>query len=192
MKKIPLFLGINADSMTGSHVLTFAMDVKQEARDMIAHFESYLAYKYVPETYSCMQKEAGGSAKQAPWDPESHTAKTKEDELMRNMVAIVDGMDWLKSQERMNSEINNIPCMRTVGFQFDNYTLSVKTINSCPTWKRKNDTDGSDTSLSTTISDDGTSTFWTVCLQTTNQSIGKKSKPTTECRRIRTQIHCYN
>ena len=54
--KPPLFLGINANGMTGGHNFTFALDIKQEAHDMIAHFGLYLAYKYVPEIYSCMQR----------------------------------------------------------------------------------------------------------------------------------------
>ena len=151
--KRPFFLGINTERMTGGHIFTIALNVEQEAHNMIAHFWSYLTFKYGPEIYGYMQKESPESVKQSPWDLESHMAKTKEDKLIRNLVVIVEGMDWLKNQERTNSELNKALCKRTVKFWFDNdiFTALRKQI--------KNDTDWSNTSLSITTSDDATSTL---------------------------------
>ena len=41
-----LFLGVNADHVTGGHIFTFTNDVATEATDMAVYFGSYLVYKH--------------------------------------------------------------------------------------------------------------------------------------------------
>ena len=77
-QKRSLFLSFNVYSMTGEHVFTFSLAIEQEARNMIAHFGSYLAHKYSLEIFSCMQAKALERAKQSPWDPETHIKKTRK------------------------------------------------------------------------------------------------------------------
>ena len=101
-KNRALFLGINEDKVAGGHVLTFALDVKQEARDMVVHFGLYLVHEYSDEIFKCMESTAAADARETKWDSTTHTAKSPEDKSMKNLVEIVDGMGWLKNHNKQN------------------------------------------------------------------------------------------
>ena len=132
-----LFLGINANKMAGGHTFTFALDVEQEARDMAVQFGSYLAHKYCDKIFKCMEATAAKEARNAPWDPATHSAKSPEDESMKNLVEIVDGMGWLKKPEPNKLQATAASPSKTVGFQFPTDTSSIKTFASKE--KRKRD-----------------------------------------------------
>ena len=140
-----MFLGVNADKIAGGHVFTFALDVEQEAPDMAIQFGSYLAHKYNDEVFKCMESTAAAEAKKAKWDPETHSAKSPEDELMKNLVEIVDGMGWLKKLEQPKLFPTSRDSKKTSsGFQYHKDTSSVKTFASNEKRKRDNDQDNSD------------------------------------------------
>ena len=134
-----LFLGINADKMAGGHVFTFALDVEQEAQDMAVQFGSYLAHKYNDEVFKCTKSIAAAEAQEATWDPKTHSAKSPEDESMKNLVEIFDGMGWLKKPEQSTPfSASKTLTKKSTGFRFENYTLLVK--NFASNEKRKGKT----------------------------------------------------
>ena len=132
-----MFLGINADKMTGGYNFTYALDIEQEARDMAVQFGSYLAHEYSEEIFKCMEATAATAARDAPWDPDTHSARSPEDESMKTLVEIVDGMGWLKSPKKTKDVQHSPSPTKTVGFKFTTDTSSVKTFSSQE--KRKRD-----------------------------------------------------
>ena len=133
-----VFLGINADKMTGEHVFTYALDIEQESRDMAVQFGSYLAHEYSAEVFKCMETTEAAEARDSPWDPDTHSAKSPEDESMKNLVEIVDGMGCLKSPQKVNDLQHSSPSLsKNVGFKFPTDTSSIKTFSSQE--KRKRD-----------------------------------------------------
>ena len=82
-KTAPLFLEINEDKRGGKHFVTFPTANESEARDMLSHFGSYLAYKQKnKEVLKYLTMESGERASKAKWDPATGTAISEDNTTM--------------------------------------------------------------------------------------------------------------
>ena len=80
-----LFWSLDLDSYDNSYCLTYPKFLDAHARDIISQLPSLLCWIYGPEALTMMTDAAQDRAREAPWDPKTMCALSKEDKALAAM-----------------------------------------------------------------------------------------------------------